>query len=318
MNVRVGVLAPLSPPGWVGAGRELVAGAELAAREFGIDVVVRDTAADPVRAVAVVDELVGLGVEALVGEYHSVVARAVAERAGQLGIPYLCSSAVLDALVDEPTDWVARIAPVQSRGWRVFAEYLISLGHGRVAVVAQASVYWAAGVGVLRKYLDVVELQAIEPGAVCGELAACGAQVLVLLVGTPEPMMPIVEAVRRDVRLAGVLIGAPAGQPEWAGLAGIPFLRYLPGELSPLGERVRAGLGGAPSFVGFEGYDAVVAAAELIRIQGAGWGSVAVEGTRGRIRFERSNGIWQWTGAPIQVVDRDPANHAKFRVLHSG
>ncbi|TDD43270.1 amino acid ABC transporter substrate-binding protein, partial [Kribbella antibiotica] len=261
--------------------------------------------------VAAVDELVGLGVEALVGEYHSVVARAVAARASELRVPYLCSSAVLDSLVDEPTEWVARIAPVQSRGWRVFAEYLVSLGHRRVAVVADASVYWAAGVGVLRQYLDVVELRA----AVCDELAACGAKVLILLVGAP---VPIVESVRRDVRLAGVLIGAPAGQPEWAGLAGIPFLRYLPGELSPLGERVRAELGGTPSFVGFEGYDAMVAVAEFLRIQGAGWKSVVVEGTRGRIGFERMNGIWQWTGVPIQVADLDPGNPAAFRVLHRG
>ncbi|MFF1817403.1 ABC transporter substrate-binding protein [Kribbella sp. NPDC058245] len=315
MVKRVGVLGPLSRPGWVEAGRWLVAGAELAARELSVELVVRDTGADPGRAVAAVDELVGLGATALAGEYHSVVARAVAARAVEVGVPYLCSSAVLDELVAEPTDWVARIAPVQSRGWRIFAEYLGKIGHQRIAVVTQPSVYWAAGVGILREHLgSVVEVDAAN---VCDGLLNSGATALLLLVGTPEPALSIVESVRRDPRLAHVVIGAPAGQPEfaeWADVEGIPFLRYLPEELSPLGVRVRAALGGEPSFVAYEGYDAI---AVLARIQSADWGSVAVSGTRGEITFERVPGIavWQWAWAPIQVVERGPAG---FRVLHSG
>jgi transposase InsO family protein len=39
-------------------------------------------------------------VAALAGEYHSVVARAAAARAAALGVPFLCSSAVLDALTE--------------------------------------------------------------------------------------------------------------------------------------------------------------------------------------------------------------------------
>ncbi|GAA1688478.1 ABC transporter substrate-binding protein [Kribbella yunnanensis] len=311
-DVRVGVLAPLSLPGWAAAGRQLVAGAEVAAREVGIELVVRDTRADPVAAVAAVDELVGLGVAALAGEYHSVVARAVAGRAAEVGVPYLCSSAVIDELVAEATDWVARIAPVQSRGWRVFAEYLVSIGHERVAVVAQASVYWAAGVRILREHLrEVVE---VSVDSVCDELAESGATALLLLVGTPEPAVPIVEAVRADGRLADVLIGAPAGQPEWAGLTGIPFLRYLPEELSPLGARVRAELGEDASFVAFEGYDAITVLAELFRTNGS-WSTVAVEGSRGPITFERDQGIWQWRWPAIQVVELEAG---QFRILHTG
>ena len=50
------------------------------------------------------------------------------------------------------------------------------------------------------------------------------------------------------------------------------------------------------------------------------WPRVAVEGTRGRIRFSRVPGIsvWQWAWAPVQVVDRDPAEPDRFRVLHAG
>ncbi|WP_405972489.1 ABC transporter substrate-binding protein [Streptomyces sp. NBC_00988] len=345
--VRIGVLVPLTRPGWAEAGQHLLAGLELGAREVNegggiagapLELVVRDTAADPKRAVAAVDELAGLGVVALVGEYHSVVARAVAARADALGLPFLCSSAVLDALTDEPSEWVARIAPAQSHGWRVYAEFLLGAGHRRVAVAADPSVYWASGARILRNCLvphggSVVEfdMRALGTEAVCDALVDSRATALLLLVGYPEPAVSIVKCVRRDPRLGEVLVGAPAGQPEfaeWGGLLGddgasVPFLRYLPERLGALGVRVEAALrgrlGGAPSFVAFEGYDAVVVLADVLR-SAASWPHVAVEGTRGAISFSRVPGIgvWQWAWAPVQVVDRDPAEPGRFRVLHTG
>ncbi|MFJ7073976.1 ABC transporter substrate-binding protein [Streptomyces sp. NPDC098781] len=353
--VRLGALVPLTPPGWVEAGRHLLAGLDLAVSEVNgtggihgrpLELVVRDTAADPERAAAAVDELAGLGVTALAGEYHSVVARAVAARAHTLGVPYLCSSAVLDALTDEPTEWVARLAPAQSRGWRIYADFLLGAGRRRIAVATQPSVYWASGVRILRERLarqggTLVELDtdALTTEALCDALVDHGATALLLLVGHPEPAMPLVRAVRGDRRLTEILIGAPAGQPEFAGWAaalggdgaGIPFLRYLPDRLGPRGERVgdalRERLGEPPSFVAFEGWDTVAVLAEVLRSHGTdratvaeSWPRVAVEGTRGPIRFSRAPGIGvrQWTWAPIQVVDRDPAQPDRFRILHSG
>ncbi|MEU0740208.1 ABC transporter substrate-binding protein [Streptomyces sp. NPDC006134] len=352
--VRIGALVPLTRPGWTGAGHHLLAGLELGVRDVNdaggiagrpLELVVRDTAADPHRAVAAVDELARLGVAALAGEYHSVVARAAATRADALGLPFLCSSAVLDALTEQPTEWVARLPPPQSRGWRVYADFLLGAGHSRIAVATQPSVYWASGTRVLRDCLaprggTVVELDmsALTPAAVCDALVGHRATALLLLVGHPEPAVPIVRSVRRDRRLAELLIGAPAGQPEfteWATLLGgdgaaIPFLRYLPERLGPLGARVgtalRERLAEAPSFVAFEGYDTIAVLADVLRSHGAdrartaaSWPRVAVEGTRGRIRFSRTSGVsvWQWAGTPVQVVDRDPAEPGRFRVLHS-
>jgi ABC-type branched-subunit amino acid transport system substrate-binding protein len=336
--VKIGALVPLTRPGWVEAGRHLLAGLELAVREVNessgrqLELVVRDTAADPRRAAAAVDELARLGVAALAGEYHSVVARAAAARADALGLPFLCSSAVLDALTEQPTEWVARLAPAQSRGWRIYADFLLGAGHTRIAVAAESSVYWAAGTRIVRDHLaprggTVVEL---APTAVRDALLDSRATALLLLVGHPEPAVSIVKSVRRDPRLAEMMIGAPAGQPEfaeWARLLGedgaaIPFLRYLPERLSPLGARVeralRERLAEAPSFVAFEGYDTVAVLAEVLRSPGAEpWPRVAVEGTRGPIRFSRTPGIgvWQWAWPPIQVVDRDPAAPGRFRIL---
>src|SRR3977135_2439701 len=100
-SVQIGALVPLTRPGWAEAGRHLLAGLELAVREVNdaggiagspLGLVVRDTAADPQRAAAAVDELARLGVAALAGEYHSVVARAPAPRAAALPVPFLSSA----------------------------------------------------------------------------------------------------------------------------------------------------------------------------------------------------------------------------------
>ncbi|MFE2283971.1 ABC transporter substrate-binding protein [Streptomyces sp. NPDC059443] len=353
--IQIGALVPLTRPGWVGAGRHLLAGLELAVREVNeaggiggrpLELVVRDTAADPLKAAAAVDELAGLGVAALAGEYHSVVARSAAARADALGLPFLCSSAVLDALTEQPTEWVARLAPAQSHGWRIYADFLLGAGHSRIAVAADPSVYWASGTRILRDHLaprggTVVELDmsALSPAEACDALVDTGATALLLLTGFPEPAAAIVKAVRSDPRLAEIMMGAPAGQPEfaeWATLlgadgAGIPFLRYLPERPGPLGARVEAALrerlAEAPSFVAFEGYDTIAVLAELLRSHGTdrastaeSWSRVAVEGTRGQIRFARTQGIsvWQWAWPPVQVADRDPSEPERFRILHSG
>jgi ABC-type branched-subunit amino acid transport system substrate-binding protein len=332
----------------------LLAGLELAAREVNdaggiagrpLELVVRDSAADPQRAAAAVEELARLGVAALAGEYHSVVARAAATRADALGLPFLCSSAVLDALTEKPTNWVARLAPAQSHGWRVYADFLLNAGHSRIAVAAEPSAYWTSGTRILRDHLaprggtvTELDMRTLTPTAMCDELAGTRATALLLLVGHPDPAKPIVRTVRRDRRLTEVMIGAPAGQPEfpaWATLldadgAGIPFLRYLSERLSPLGARVETALrellAEPPSFVAFEGYDTIAVLAAMLRSHGtdrarlaASWPDVAVEGTRGRIQFSRTPGITvrQWTWPPIQVADRDPANPAHLRTLHT-
>ena len=319
--IRIGALAPLTAPGWIEAGQHLLAGLELGVRDVNdvggidgrpIELIVRDTAADPARAAAAVDELARLGVAALAGEYHSVVARAIAAKADTLAIPYLCSSAVLDVLTEAPTNWVARLAPPQSRGWRVYADFLLDAGHRRIAVIVEPSVYWASGVRILRDHLaaqggSVIEfdLTAIAPNLLCDELLDCGATALLVLVGYPEPAVSVVRAVRSDPRHIGMLIGAPAGQPElgeWARLLGaqgaaVPFLRYLPKRLAPLGEHVVTALheqlGEAPSFVALEGYDTIVTLSKVLRTRGAEKGS--------------ADGLW-----PLVEVEGDARKNSFF------
>jgi len=351
--MQIGALVPLSRPGWIEAGQHLLAGLELAVRDVNdaggisgtrLELLVRDSAGDPMRAAAAVDELARLGVTALAGEYHSVVAQAVASRAATLGLPFLCSSAVIDTLIDAPTNWVARLAPAQSRGWQTYANFLLGADHTRIAVTAQQTVYWASGIRILRDCIAprggaLMEMKSDVDDviALCDEVAESRATALLLLVGHPRPAVPIVRAVRSDSRLVKILIGAPAGQPEfseWAMQlgddgAGIPFLRYMPERLGPRGAQVetalRERLDKAPSFVAFEGYDTIAVLADLLHVHGndrgriaESWARADVEGTRGPIRFSRPPGssVWQWAWPPIQVSDRDRARPDCFRTLH--
>ncbi|MGO4780849.1 hypothetical protein AB4084_35760, partial [Lysobacter sp. 2RAB21] len=85
------------------------------------------------------------------------------------------------------------------------------------------SVYWASGVRILRDCLaarggSVVELDisALTAAQVCEQVVAHGATAALLLVGYPEPAVSIVKSVRSDPRLTQLMLGAPAGQPEFA------------------------------------------------------------------------------------------------------
>lgn len=349
--VRIGALVPLTRPGWTEAGAHLLAGLELAVHDVNesggtagrtIEVLVRDTAADPARAGAAVDELVGQGVTALAGEYHSVVARAAAARAEAHRLPFLCSSAVIDTLTEEPSDWVARLPPPQSHGWRVYADFVLGAGHRRIAVATQPSAYWASGTRILRDHVTPrggavteFDMRTLTPTALCDALVDSGATALLLLVGHPDPAVPVVRSVRRDPRLAEMMIGAPAGQPEfteWATLLGedgaaIPFLRYLPERLTPLGAQVEATLrerlAEAPSFVAFEGYDTITVLARALALPDRSappWPRTTADGTRGPIHFSRptdtTTTAWQWPDPPIQIADRDPVTPTRLRTLH--
>jgi hypothetical protein len=146
------------------------------------------------------------------GKYYSVVARAAAARADALGLPFVCSSAVLDALTEQPTKWVARLA---SRGWQMYADFLLKAGHSRIAIIAQSSVYWTSGARILRDYLAPRGGTLIE---VSETIVDARATALLLLLGYPDPAVSIVESVRRGPRFGEILIGAPAGPTRIPGI----------------------------------------------------------------------------------------------------
>ena len=351
--ILIGAIAPLTNPGWFEAGSHLLAGIKLGVSELNnkggingrlIELLVRDSAANPQKATDLVDELIDLEVIAIVGEYHSVVAKAIANRADERNVPFLCTSAVIDNLIEKPSKWIARLPQVQSKGWEIYAEFLTNNKHTNIALATSPSVYWKAGAHILREHFSkqggsIIEFdtQLITPTDLCDKLNGSSVTALLLLVGYPNPAISLVKAIRNDSRLEKLLIGAPAGQPEFNGWmselqangSGIPFLRYMPEKLNLLGlnvlDKIRKHLGKEPSFVALEGYDAIHILANIMTLSGINrnsiaksWSQVTTNGTRGEIKLSQNPemNVWQWQEAPVQVVDRDPLNKNQFRVLY--
>ena len=353
--LSVGAFAPLTSPGFVPAGRHLRAGLELGVEDLngagGVDgqsvgLDVRDTAGSPGHATSALHDLDAKGVVAVVGEFHSAVARPLAELAQTLRLPFVCSSATLDKLTSAPTDCVARLAPPQSHGWGAYADYLLAGGHEDVALAITPDEYWSAGAGVLEARLreggarcTPIDVTGVSGSAVADQLAEMNAVgALLLLVGYPEPLAGIVRAVRSDGRFDHLLIGDPAGRaefPEWSQLLGgdglgVPYLRYRPAALSEFGARVGSRLaqrlGETPSFVALEGYDTIRVLGEGLRLAGddraqlvSALPRVKVQGTRGLLELSRAPGVsvLQWVWPPVQVAAHtDALQLDRASVLH--
>ena len=353
--VRVGAFAPLTSPGFVPAGRHLRAGLQLGVEDVNqaggvdgrlVELSLRDTGGSPDRAASALRELDAEGVVAVVGEFHSAVARPLAELAHRLRLPFVCSSATLDNLTSGPTDCVARLAAPQSRGWRVYADYLLGAGHRHIALAISPDEYSSSGAAVLEaRFRDDGVLHAHRRDrplgrAVADRLAGIhAAGALPLLVPYPEPLAGIVRSVRSEDRLDHLLIGDPAGRaefPEWSRLLGrhgfgVPYLRYLPPRLSELGARVMSRLaqrlGEAPSFVALEGYDTIMVVGACLQLAGddrEGLGRalrrVRVPGTRGLLQFGHAPDIpvLQWVWPPVEVAAHtDAAQWDRVTVLHT-
>jgi len=347
--IRIAGLGPLSPPGYTAAGRELRDGMQAAVQTINdaggmlgtsLELVFRDTGGTPPTALAAVEALRHEGIVAFAGEFHSVVADAIVEPIQQAGIPFMCASATLDAITARRLDCVFRLAPAQSYGWRIYADFLVAEGFRQVVALTDPSVYWEAGARVLERRLVAAGVRfsqlTVPPEAsvtacvkqIAGLVAAAsGPHMLLLLVAYPEPVHSLVhELYHHGLRPPRLYLGDPAGRAafaDWWVVAGaeatqMPFLAYIRSDhLTTAGERMRDQLtqqrGQEPTFVAFEGYDSVWALAQAINAAGstgateiaAALRRIAVQGTRGSIRFTTSTEAvvhQQWTWPPVCVL----------------
>lgn len=358
--IRVGALAPLSPPGMVAAGEELRAGVELAVRHLAgqgrqIELIWGDTGGQRELAREVVTRLIKDGVQAFLGEFHSLVADAIVEPIDAAGIPFVCASATLDAITARRLPHVFRLSPLQSVGWRVFADSVVTAGYPRAIIAAEASTYWSAGADVLStrfagRGVEVGRLAAA--GMTAGVLADAveaalpgskGRAMLVPLVGYPEPFAALAAELERRRLFAGRLVlGDPAGRPAlpdwWRHLGqlgvGVPFLAYArPGKLTPLGQELAAGFiretGREPGFVALEAMDAVLAFGAALEAAGSGepesvaaaLREIETAGTRVPLRFTTTDEPavhQQLRWAPMCVVDHpiEGAPPSSARILY--
>ena len=305
-EIRIGGLGPLSLPGVVWAGRELLDGMALAAQRINeasgllgrpVRVLFEDTRGSPAGGVAAVHKLLRAGVHALAGEFHSVVADAVVEPVQRAGLPFVCASATLDGITARRLPSVFRLAPPQSYGWRAYADFLIAEGFRHVVAMQEESLYWDGGARVIEARLRAsgvrftrlpVLASAPSAPALAQELEGMMARapapdIVLLLLGYPEPLRSVAAELRtRGLAPPALFLGEPAGRavfPDWWEIAGgsatsVPFLAYeRPGQLAPEGQRAAERFeqehGREPTFVALEGYDSVLALARAIEAAGS-------------------------------------------------
>jgi len=349
-EIRIGGLGPLTLPGIPWAGRELKDGMNLAMQQLNdsggvlsrqLTLLFEDTQGRPAAGIAAVARLLDEKVHALAGEFHSVVADAIVEPVQRCGLPFVCASATLDDITARRLSFVFRLAPPQSYGWAVYADFLASQGFRHVVTLQEDNLYWNNGSKAVEARLGKLGVRftrlSVAPGLAdatswIGQVKAMQSDspvpdFLLLLMAYPEPLRAVVrEAHKHGLVPPACFLGDPAGRtvfPDWWEITAsdaiqIPFLSYArPDRPTGNGKRVSMEFikqyGREPTFVAFEGYDSVLVLARAFEDAGTteppkvldALRRVELEGTRGTIRFstERDGVVHQqWKWPPVCVV----------------
>lgn len=182
--ITLGVMAPLSAPGAVLIGQQIVWAVQLAAKEWNaacgiridetnhrIELVVGDNEGLPERAQAVAERMIFEdGVVAVVGDYHSAVAVATMGIYQQNAIPMIFSGPWNDNVTangiqpfegqparittnEDGIDYIFRISPAISFAATVTIDWLLHLGSDHVIVIAENTDY---GVPAAQKDADLL------------------------------------------------------------------------------------------------------------------------------------------------------------------
>jgi len=359
--IRIGGLGPLSLPGIPWAGRELQDGMALAVKHLNdmggvlgksLTLLFEDTHGRPEAGVTAVERLLGKQIHAFAGEFHSVVADAIVEPVQHSGLPFVCASATLDTITTRRLSCVFRLAPPQSYGWRVYADFVAAEGFRHAVILQEDNPYWNNGSAAIEARLNEHGVRFTRLLAAAGTANATSwmrqvkallsrspaPDILLLMMAYPDPLRSVVG----DVRTHGLVppacfLGDPAGRtvfPDWWEIAGthatqIPFLSYIGvSGLADRGKQMSADFekryGREPTFVALEGYDAVLVLAHAFDDAGTtepekvlnALRQVRREGTRGTIRFSTEpTGVvhQQWKWPPVSVVAYSCAHQALSR-----
>jgi len=356
--IRIGGLGPLTLPGIPWAGCELKDGMSLAVRQLNgsggvlsreLTLLFEDTHGRPEAGIAAVERLLDERVHAFAGEFHSVVADALVERMQRSGLPFVCASATLDNLTARRLSFVFRLAPPQSYGWAIYADFLASQGFRHVVALQEDNLYWNNGSRAIEARLRNLGVRFTRLSVAPGQADAMSwirqvqamqsdspvPDILLLLMAYPEPLRAVVrEADNHGLVPPACFLGDPAGRtvfPDWWEIVGtdaiqVPFLSYTrPARPTANGKRISTDFkqqyGREPTFVAFEGYDSVLVLARAFEDAGTTEPSnvsealrrMELEGTRGTIRFstEREGVVHQqWKWPPVCVVAYSHARQA--------
>ncbi len=162
--VKIGLLAPFSPPGDSAAGKRILWGAELAVKYVNenlggvlggrpIELVVADDAGSPAEGVAGFRKLVQKdGVIAVVGQHHSSVCLAVTKISKDLGIPLFSTTAVSAKITETQYPTIFSNTPLIPNTAKLFVDLQKKVGLKRVAILAEDTDFGTGYESWIKKY----------------------------------------------------------------------------------------------------------------------------------------------------------------------
>jgi branched-chain amino acid transport system substrate-binding protein len=339
-TIKIGGLAPLSPPGGVQTGESLRDGMILAVEQLNaaggllgkkVDLVVEDTSGVPEKGVAAFERLASKeNVVAVTGEAHSAVCSAVGPVAAKYDLTFVAGECWSDEVTAAKRPQVFRLTVANSLVFSVASDWVEAAGMKNVVVFAENSDW---GFGVIDIFTKNLQDSGINVTSFTGENTTTDftPQLLQLRRTDPKPDLVVAGFTGSAADTAIFSAGADALEPEFwqvMGDKGVHVIANpagLPGrpdtEISrAFSEAYQARFNRPANAVAMEGYDGVMVIAEAIRAKNstssqdiqAGLRELSWEGPRGTINFsDKTDPEWayqQWMGVPIYVIQYTEAN----------
>lgn len=154
-TIKIGGIAPLSPPGGVQTGESLRDGMKVAVDELNaaggllgkkVELFLEDTSGVPEKGVSVYERLVSKEhVVAVTGSAHSAVCSAVGRVAHKTGVPFVAGECWSDNVTGAQIPEVFRVTVANSLVYSVAADWVKASGFKHVAIIGENS-DWGLGV----------------------------------------------------------------------------------------------------------------------------------------------------------------------------
>jgi branched-chain amino acid transport system substrate-binding protein len=298
--IKIGGIAPLSPPGGVQTGESLRDGMKVAVDELNknggllgsqVELIIEDTSGVPEKGVAAFERLASReNVVAVTGSAHSAVCMAVGPVAQKHGLPFVAGECWADGVTAAQIPQVFRITVANSLVYSVAADWAKEVGFKNVAIIAENSDWGFGVIDVFRKNLESAGVKVTSFNAE-RTVSDFTPQLLELKRADPRPDLLIAGFTGSNLLLmlrqaydlglaptaetAVFAAGADALEPEFwnvMGDAGVHVIANpagLPGKPdTPLarsfGEGYEAMTGRPANSVAMEGYDGIMVIAEAI------------------------------------------------------
>jgi len=300
-TIKIGGIAPLSPPGGVQTGESLRDGMTLAVEQLNaaggvlgkkVELVVEDTSGVPEKGIAAFERLASKeNVVAVTGEGHSVVCSAVGPVAEKYDLAFVAGECWADEVTAAHTKQVFRLTVANSLVFSVASDWVKAAGLKNVVVFAENSDW---GFGVIDIFTRNLEEAGIHVTSLTGENTTTDFTPQLLQLRRAEPKPDLIVAgftgsallllmkqaadlgIAPSAETAMFSAGADALEPEFWNVMGdngvhvIANPAGLPGrpdtEISrAFSEAYQARFNRPANAPAMEGYDGVMVIAEAIK-----------------------------------------------------